>query len=530
MQINVKAFGLSVCVLILGLAPQIYATEYYVDQANTSASDTNPGTSALPWKSIAKANQILVAGDTVYIKAGTYSSTISPSRSGTATAPITYKNFGTATVTIQNLSYGILLDGKSYIVVQGLNFYNLDQFMYLQNGANHNTIAYCNFDQGRNIGWSGSKIYLSSSYNWIHHSRFSKYAAPGADDVGTLLDVGNEESQTDRSNYNLIEDSLFFSGGHHLLGMYGMYNVLRNNYFHNENWSVGYGDRDVYLSGYPANSGRNLIEGNQIAYSGKPPDNWGASGMSLTTGYNIVRLNRFYHNNLAGIAMTLTDTYYSDIVYNKIYNNTFFNNAVNMSQGADVLTSAIGMAVYSGSKIIANNAIKNNAYRYHYQVYGTYNASTSNQIFAGNWNGDVQGDPRFVNATNVLGNPADPAAPDLHLSTGSPLIDAGAFLTSVTSASGSGTAFQVADAGYFMDGWGIIQGDLIQLQGTAQRARITAVNYQTNTVTVDTSLTWTANQGIALMYQGTAPDIAAFETGGSAPTAPAAPTNVRIVR
>src|SRR5271166_3647531 len=32
------------------------ATNYYVDESNSSASDSNPGTASLPWKTIAKAN------------------------------------------------------------------------------------------------------------------------------------------------------------------------------------------------------------------------------------------------------------------------------------------------------------------------------------------------------------------------------------------------------------------------------------------------------------------------------------------
>jgi hypothetical protein len=251
--------------------------------------------------------------------------------------------------------------------------------------------------------------------------------------------------------------------------------------------------------------------------------------MSLTTAWNIVRRNRIYHNNLAGISMTLTSTYWSDIVQNKIYNNSFFNNGNNMSQGPDALTSAIGMAIYSGPRTIAQNAIKNNVFYRHYQAFGFYNVSTSSQIFAGNWNGDTQGDPLFVSASTTFGDPTDQTHPDLHLRSGSPLIDAAVALTTITSPSGTGTVLQVGDAGYFTDGWSIIEGDVIQLLGSARRARIAKVDYQSNTITVDSSLTWTQNQGVALAYSGTAPDIGAFETGQVGTGAPAAPTNVRIV-
>jgi hypothetical protein len=152
-------------------------------------------------------------------------------------------------------------------------------------------------------------------------------------------------------------------------------------------------------------------------------------------------------------------------------------------------------------------------------VYGYTGVSASDQTFANNWDGDTQGNPLFVNAPLALGDPTVETIPDLNLNAGSPAIDAGGALTTITSASGSGTTFTVADAGYFMDGWGItgVDGDEIQIIGTSQRARITKVNYGTNTITVDSSFSWTQNQGIALAYVGSAPDAGAHEYGSSEP-------------
>jgi hypothetical protein len=55
-----------------------------------------------------------------------------------------------------------------------------------------------------------------------------------------------------------------------------------------------------------------------------------------------------------------------------------------------------------------------------------------------------------------------------------------------------------------------VQGDEVQL-ANGQRARITNINYETNMITVDRALTWTQNQGISLAYEGSAPDIGAYE-------------------
>jgi PKD repeat protein len=498
-------------------------TVYYIDTARPNASDANPGTESLPWKTISKANQTLVAGDTVYIKAGTYTSYIAPARSGTVSGRISYKAYGSDIVTIQNASYGVLLDGKTYITIEGINFYNLDRFMYLQNSANHNIIAYCNFDQMRNgTDWAGSRIRGQSSHNWIHHCRFSKYGAcvgtpPNGDDSGVVLEVGNEESMTgssaepDFSNYNLIEDCVMYHSGHHVLGLMGRYNVVRNNYLHNEGWSKARGNRTLYMNGYAVDTGWNLIEGNRFGYTAPPCDATIASGVQITSSNNIIRHNAFYFNNLAGLEFSAGSNYYQDIYYNHVYNNTFFRNS--QTSEPDPGNAAIYLAIWDGSLTIRSNAFKNNLYFGHPKVYGVYRVSLADQTFAGEYVGETSGDPRFVNASAAWGDPMDAGYPDLQLNAGSPCIDKGGALTTITSTSGAGSSFKVADAKYFMDGWGItgVEGDEIQIVGTTQKARITKVDYGTNTLTVNAALNWTQGQGIALAYVGSAPDAGAHE-------------------
>jgi hypothetical protein len=89
-----------------------------------------------------------------------------------------------------------------------------------------------------------------------------------------------------------------------------------------------------------------------------------------------------------------------------------------------------------------------------------------------------------------------------------------------------------------MNGWGLIDGDLIQLEGQTQTARIKNINYTTNTITVDTPLYWNNGQGISLAYQGFAPDVGAYENEsedkGKIPPAPdkmapAAPLGLRVI-
>lgn len=505
------------------------AVGYYVDGNNPGASDSNPGTEARPWKTISKANQTLVAGDTVYIKAGTYTTYIAPRNSGTSSARITYKAYGSDVVTIQDASYGIWLDGKSYITVEGLNFYNLDRFMILENSANYNIIAYCNFDKMRNrVEWAGSRIWRQSSYNRVHNCRFSKFGGcsgtpPSGNVFGVIMDIGNEESMTgsnkipDYSNYNLIENNIMYHAGHHVLGVMGRFNVIRNNYLHNEGWNQGRGDRTLYMNGYAIDTGWNLIEGNRFAYTAPPCGGTIASGAQITSSNNIFRFNCFYFNDLAGLQFSTWSNYYQDILNNHVYNNTFFYNS--QTREPDPGNAAVYLAIWDGSFVIKNNVFKNNLYFGHPKAYGVYRVSLQDQVFAGEFNGDVSGNPRFVNASSALGDPMDASYPDFRLRPESPCIDRGTFLTTITSPTGFGTTFQVADAKYFTDGWGIpgVNGDEIQILGTFQKARIVKIDYDANRITVAASLSWTQGQGIALSYAGAAPDVGAFEYGTSQP-------------
>lgn len=78
-----------------------HAATYYVDQSHPSASDLNPGTETLPWKTPNKAAQTIKAGDTVLIKSGEYnvgvgtwySPALNPANSGTAQNPIIFKAY-----------------------------------------------------------------------------------------------------------------------------------------------------------------------------------------------------------------------------------------------------------------------------------------------------------------------------------------------------------------------------------------------------------------------------------------------------
>ena len=88
-RLNLSILILS-CLAVASGAPADVAT-WHVAGGRPDASDDNPGTAQMPWKTISKAAALLQPGDTVIIHGGTYREYVHPARSGTPAQPITYQ-------------------------------------------------------------------------------------------------------------------------------------------------------------------------------------------------------------------------------------------------------------------------------------------------------------------------------------------------------------------------------------------------------------------------------------------------------
>jgi hypothetical protein len=142
-------------IALTAAAPARAATAIYVA---TSGSDSNAGTLAAPYATVAKAISAAAAGDTVYVRGGTYypSSTISSSKDGTSSARITLRNYGSETVKLDGsgLASGSWLMSLSadYWTVQGLAFQNSPDSGFVctscSNGIFQNLTTAFNGDSG----------------------------------------------------------------------------------------------------------------------------------------------------------------------------------------------------------------------------------------------------------------------------------------------------------------------------------------------------------------------------------------------
>jgi uncharacterized repeat protein (TIGR02543 family) len=525
---------------------EVQATTYYVNKA--AGNDAAAGTSvSTAWATIGKANTTLRAGDTVYIRAGTYYEAIMPANSGTAGNPITYCNYPGESPLIDggsSLTACVMISGLNYITVDGFRCHGGWLYWWRLVNSSRCIIKNCTFWY---IG-GANKLDVGSLEN-SHYNQILDNSFDGGQPVvfaqQDLMHVFNG------SSHNLIEGNYFGYASHNDIMMrYGCdYNVFRSNVFENK-WHTGFSNYDYYS--FPAYCvfENNVARNCGIEHYSCPDPADAAKTISLhnACGWgpgpkSICRNNVFYNNGL-GMALgghgVITDT--------KVYHNSFYRNWINMSGNAS--ESTLNGNVFVNNLLYEHQVdFEDGIHYYDYDIYiyvtldpYSHNVWTKNNIashmsgalsssilygysapyFVGtlaqlqatmpsDWYGNYQFDPQFVN----------PAGGNLNLQPTSPAIDAGTHLTLTTNAGNNSTTLTVADAGYFFSGSGApwyvpgTVGDTIYIEGAGSR-QIASINHDTNTITLASPMTWaSAKKVYHRAYSGNAPDIGAFEYQGT---------------
>jgi len=177
-----------------GIQQTTSSTALYI---SPTGNDANPGTFAAPFRTITKAVSTATAGDTIYMRGGSYATatTISISKTGSAAAKfylLAYPGerpvLDFSAMAVSSSNRGINLSG-SYWLVKGIDFYHAGDNGMFMSGSN-NTIELCNFyensDTGLQIGGGASNnkvINCDSYYN-------ADPANGNADGFAAKLDVG----------------------------------------------------------------------------------------------------------------------------------------------------------------------------------------------------------------------------------------------------------------------------------------------------------------------------------------------------
>jgi hypothetical protein len=481
--------------------------------------------------------------DVVNLRGGTYSTGINPSNSGSARHVITYKAYTGETPVISGAELvGIYLGNASYIKITGITVSDVARWALIQNSSHHNEISYCTFtdtDGTMTTGFylygycgSGTDYTCFSTHNWIHHNTISNYGYVSAEcnDEGYVMTLGTVITGGSENNNNTIENNTLYSGGHHLIETTGKYNVIRNNFLHNEGFMAKdsdcakyrreegkYGNRNIQIyDGYDSDGTFNLVEGNRLGPSGPSPDDDGGDGMTITAPKNIVRFNSVYNAQNNGVLFKTGANSVAD--NNRFYNNTIFSSG-RYDNHYDTGTWYGANFRWYGTYARTGNILKNNIL-YSYGTGGadwtggdvdiyTNNTVTNNHCTDAAAGKCVSsGDPKFIDSTlPAITGTQTTTQPNLKLQSGSGAIKTGASLTLANGAGAGSTSLTVDDALYFQAGSAAattpigsslssIAGDYILING--QVRQITDINYATNVLTLDSAASWADNAPVYL--------------------------------
>ncbi len=474
-------------------ATVLRAGEFYVDRGQAGASDSNAGSADSPWLTIQHAADVLEAGDTCYVKPGTYEERVEIQHSGGQGNPITFVAAGAATVR------GFVISSRSYIRICGFEITQTvsNQYPAIRLDAAHGCeILNNNIHHTYEVGIILSRSAPSSNV-LIQGNRLAYIGVVPTHAVGEVaLSVAGNNNRVEYNDVSHVGD--FING-------WGDRCIVRNNYFH-----------DCYVADFPDAAEPSHVDGFQYYSSTLPMTTWlmennylwhidlpDAHAVILRDTLNHGSANMIFRGNAAvgiGAYAVMVEQFDRFLCYH----NTFVDmldmmspkamyciNFWNAATGAQILNNIF----YNSSRDAGNVYVVDVSSRVDFLA--DYNlAYLSGKLLE--MHGLFDTDPQFVSASD-----------DIHLAAGSPATDSGGPLTTTVGA-GSGTAVTVAKAWFFSDGWGIASGDLIRV-GSNAASRIASISYTNGVITLAQPIAWNSGDAVNLAFAGAGADRGAFE-------------------
>ena len=388
---------------------------YYVA---TTGSDSNLGTIAQPWRTIQKAANTMVAGDNVYIRAGTYRERVVPQHAGSAGQYITYAAYPGETATIDGSSVTLPDDlaglfevsGKSYIKVSGLRVVNAgphdnnagilvlgSSYVVVENNYTYNTVS-------SGIGVWGSD-HVTIDGNTVEHACTDIWQECLTVASTDVFEVKNNEVFDCQEEGIDVKDNA--SNGQ-----------VYNNHVHDVQ-AIG-----IYVDAWDRHTHDIAVFQNRIHHVSTSNGIALASEMGGLLENIAIYNNLVYQNHYVGLDVSVNDSGSPDGRHPMrnlvIINNTFYDNGRDAWGGGVLVDNPDAENV-----VIRNNICSQNFY---FQILVNpvvpaqaltvdHNLIDGYQGTEGEIYGDVPvtGAPRFVN----------PSGGDFHLWADSPAIDAG---------------------------------------------------------------------------------------------------------
>ena len=325
---------------------------YYVA---TTGDNADPGTLAEPWETITYAESQVSAGDTVYIRAGTYDEgEISITENGTPGQDITFRAYGSEEVILQKgagddfifdctadyrIFQGFELDSENarsvvrldgdYDQLLDCDLHDASWWAMVDVGGDHCTVDHCTFlnnyvavdEDAAGVGCSGGQAYLTVSFCTFENMRGD----------GIIVDHNTGTEGVDYDGFSFHDNEIFPGAGNQLCCEGGI-DVKRgngecyNNYIHDYRATdqscggTGSNGEAIFLHGTDVNSWvvrDNIIENCTIGI-------WLTSGIEADVYRNVIFDSPAADANAdatgnVGVAIYIQDAP-SDI---DIWNNTF---------------------------------------------------------------------------------------------------------------------------------------------------------------------------------------------------------------
>ena len=175
--------SISLILLLNVISMSLQAGTYYVDDNGAASWEDcehyagTPGPkSGTDACNLATANSNAAAGDTVWIREGTYNTSLKPSNSGSSENVILFKAYTGETPTITNIDEGeagIYLKEVDYIKIDGIKVDDVWRLGTIEGGSNYNEIVNCTLHKGSANPNSGIVIRSfnneANTHNWIHN-------------------------------------------------------------------------------------------------------------------------------------------------------------------------------------------------------------------------------------------------------------------------------------------------------------------------------------------------------------------------
>lgn len=482
-----------------------YAAIYFVSKYG---NNSNPGTKLLPRLTINSGVSLLSGGDTLYIRTGIYEEKLfDVIPSGTVETYTTISGYpGEARPILRK----IYIRNNSYIKLLNLEITHGDGYdtngieLYARGSdvVRYITVQNCYIHEIYGTGVKG--IIGVGQSNWIFRGNELYYMGHPSQSARQNGSLGFNISDTN-GGYYLVEYNKVVRAGD-FCNILAKNVIVRNNYmkdFRNSYWPAGSGDSLHADFFQPGGVAKNPAS-NQIYESNVFGENWELNShlyhfqSTFSGDYGrIIRGNIIYD-----IASGIGGCYGIDSVTH--YNNTYYN--------ASILTTYSGGTI--GFWVTAGNySLGNKVFNSSFSVYsggtrtgwpfqidvGSECTGSNNTCYLYSGESCVASDwQSYADTTNHIFT-----IPNTSINK-----DAGRALTTITTASGSGTTFAVADRWLFCDGYNMTRGDSIYI-GASEKALITGVSGLD--ITTAATVTWA--QGDSIWWRATdrKTDVGAYE-------------------